>query len=294
MENKSPFYDQIEAFLTGRLTPAEQDAMRKALPDDPELAREVELRRLEFEVSESLIAENIRQQMQGLRSEPPPEKPPEKKNLVALILIAAVLLITAIGVYRRQQRAPEPPPAPAPATSPTNPATDPVPAAAPQATHPPARDNKPAPAGQQNRYLALAAELYQNPDFETLRGPASGQADPFESALTAWQKQDYVAVVATLQPVAANHPQYWRAMTFTAHAQFKLKRFGQAARDFAAIADGKIQPWAEDADAYVLLAMLADGQSDTAAFRARLEKVLADPGHPWFDLAGKIQSRLSK
>lgn len=291
MKNKGPFYDQIEAFLTGRLTPAEQDAMRKALLDDPELAREVELRRLEFDVSESLIAENIRQQMQGLRREPPTESPPEKKNLVVLLLIAAVLLITAIGVYRRQQRAPEPPPAPA--TSPPNPATDSVPAA-PQATYPPAHDNKPAPAGQQNRYLALAAELYQNPDFETLRGPASGAADPLETALAAWQKQDYAAVVTALQPVSATNPQYWRAMTLTAHAQFKLKRFGQAAQTFTAIADGKIQPWAEDADGYVLLAMLADGQSDTAAFRARLEKVLADPGHPWFDLAGKIQSRLPK
>lgn len=292
MENKSPFYDQIEAFLTGRLTPAEQEAMQKALPDDPELAREVELRRLEFDVSESLIAENIRRQMQGLRPEPPTESPPEKKNLVVLLLIAAVLLITAIGVYRRQ-RAPEPPRAPAPATSPPNPATDTIPAA-PQAVHPPAHDHKPTPGGQQNRLLALAAELYQNPDFETLRGPASGQADPLEAALAAWQKQDYAAVVTILQPVAADAPQYWRAMTFTAHAQFKLKRFGQAAQTFAAIADGKIQPWAEDADGYVLLAMLADGQSGTVAFRARLEKVLADPGHPRFDLAGKIQSRLSK
>ena len=42
----------------------------------------------------------------------------------------------------------------------------------------------------------------------------------------------------------------------------------------------------------VALAMLADGQSDTAGFRTRLDKVLADPGHPWFDLAGKIQKRL--
>ena len=151
----------------------------------------------------------------------------------------------------------------------------------------------PAPGTQQKRYLALATELYQNPDFETLRGPAPDSADPLETALTAWRKQDYTAAVSALRYIESNDPKYWRAMTLRAHAQFKLGQFGPAARSFAAVADSKVMPWCEDADGYLLLALLADGQVGTAAFRARLDNVLSDTGHPWFEQAKTLQSRLN-
>lgn len=294
MENKKPFYDQIEAYLAGQLPPDEQEAMEKALRADPALAREVELRRLEFEVSESLIAENIRQHIRRLRAEPPPENRHGNKNRFLFWLIAAVLLITAIGIYR-WQLAPEPLPGPGPTPTLPDRSTDTTPAA-PQAVNPPANDNKPAPSpgGKQNPYLALAAELYQNPDFESLRGATSGPADPVAAALDAWQKEDYAAVVTALQTVAASDPKYWRAMTLTAHAQYKLEQYGTAARTFTTIADGKIQPWAEEADGYLLLAMLADGKGGTTDFRNKLKKVLDDPGHPWFEPARTIQSRLAQ
>ena len=81
MENKGPFYDQIDAWLTGQLPPDEQQAMQKAIGEDPALAREIEIRRLEFDVSEALIADNIRRQLQRLRTTTPtPESPPRTKN----------------------------------------------------------------------------------------------------------------------------------------------------------------------------------------------------------------------
>ncbi|HRI58591.1 MAG TPA: hypothetical protein PK228_02675 [Saprospiraceae bacterium] len=293
MENKGPFYGQIEAFLTGRLEPGEQEAMLEAIREDPELAREIELRRLEFDVSESLIADNVRQQMQRLRTESPPLKksPPGSRRRLLLLLIAVILLSTAIGIYRWNMPVPQLPTSPPPGQT-IDPAPPSVPA--PQAAGA-EEDGKKAPQKpdeQKSRYLTLANELYQNPDFETLRGAASGPADSFETALSAWQKQDYKAVISSLRSIETNDPKYWRAMTLRAHAQFKLNQFRQAAQSFAAIADGKIQPWAEDAEGYLLLAMLADGQTGTAAFRARLDKVLSDTGHPWFEQAKTVQSKL--
>lgn len=297
MENKGPFYAQIDAWLTGQLPPDEQQAMQKAIGEDPALAREIEIRRLEFDVSEALIADNIRRQLQRLRAEPiPPENPPGIKNRLRILLIAVILLIAAIGVYRWNMPAPQPTPAPEPAHP--GPATTPAPPSTPtpQANNTPVNpDPTPPKAGERKTsYLALATELYQNPDFESLRGTAPDAADPLETALSAWQRQEYAAVIPSLQTVPATDPKYWRAMTLVAHAQFKLNRFEQAAQTFAAIADGKVQPWAEDADGYVLLALLADGQSDTAAFRSRLKKVLADTGHPWLEQAKSIQSHLAK
>lgn len=297
MENKGPFYAQIDAWLTGQLPPDEQQAMQKAIGEDPALAREIEIRRLEFDVSEALIADNIRQQLQRLRTVPAtPENPTGAKNRMRFLLLALILLVAAVGIYR--WNTPALPPTPAPAPAKPGPATTPAPPSAPvpQANNTPENpDQTPPEAGERKTsYLALATALYQNPDFESLRGTAPDAADPLETALSAWQKQDYAAVITLLQTVAATDPKYWRAMTLVAHAQFKLNRFGPAARTFAAIADGKIQPWAEDADGYVLLAMLAGGQSGTAAFRSRLNKVLVDTGHPWFEQAKTIQSRLAR
>ncbi len=52
-------------------------------------------------------------------------------------------------------------------------------------------------------------------------------------------------------------------------------------------------PWSEEADWYVLLALLADGKAETAGFKIRLEKLLADPGHPYFQPAQDLKARLS-
>lgn len=67
MNNDIPYYDQIEAYLLGEMPPDQELAMKNAMQDDPDLAREVELRRLEFDVSEALIAQNIRDQISRLR-----------------------------------------------------------------------------------------------------------------------------------------------------------------------------------------------------------------------------------
>ena len=118
--------------------------------------------------------------------------------------------------------------------------------------------------------------------------------DPFEAALSAWQKKDWTAVLAALRSMETSDPQFIRAQAFRAHAQFKLKQFKQAAQTFAAVSDSRIQPWAEEADWYLLLALLADGQAETAGFQTRLSKVLSDAGHPYFADAEALKKQLRK
>lgn len=293
MNTKEPYYDQIEAYLTGRLTPEQDDAMRRALRDDPELAHEVEVRRLEFEVSEALIAENIRGRLQDLRAEQTPDPGASKSRFKKYRLFVFFCVIAVMGIYWWTTRAPEPaaegmPPVKSPVARPDTP---PV----PQAGAPAFPDASPKiePLRKPgHQHLALATELYQKPDFEFLRSANTSPADPLEAALAAWQKQDYKAVIEALQAVAPDAPQYWRAMTLQAHAQFQLKQYKTAAQYFIIIADSKVQPWAEEADGYLLLALLAEGQGQTKVFQYRLGKVLADDSHPFQDMARTIRQRL--
>lgn len=301
-KDNEALYGKIEQYLTGQLSDAESTALRKALLDDAELAQAVELRRLEFEVSEALIAQRIRDQMQRLRSGPPPDKlqniqgqkPGARQFRIPAWLIAAMLIIAAIGIYWWVVRMPGPA-SPAPASQPAAPpsSVDTSPAS-PQVNHPPTQvPPSTAPNPQPARHLALAVSSYREPDFETLRG-AEMPGDPFGAALSAWQKKDWATVLTVLGNIAPNDPQFIRAQAFCAHAQFKLKRFVQAAQTFAAVSDSRIQPWAEEADWYLLLAWLADGRSDTAGFQSRLDRLVSDAGHPYFAEAGTLKKQLSK
>lgn len=305
MNDNEIFYDQIEAFLAGRLAPDQREAMEKAMLENPDLARELALRRLEFDVSEALIAQNIRGQLARLRMPPSPEPPPDPpaykyKFRPLFWMIALMLTVAAIGGYwwSRQPTRMIPNQEQAPSLVPE--LTPPVlkdvpPTRANQDTTPP--DRKVTPGSPENKpvrpLLAMATELYQRPDMQTLRGTAPVAGDAYELALSAWEKQDYTAVVTALQNISSDDPKWMRALTLRAHAQFNLKRFAQACESFATIADSKIMPWSEEAEWYVLLASLAEGKAETANFRARLEKLLSDQGHPYVEQAKDLKGRLS-
>ncbi len=296
MDHNDTYYEQIEAYLSGRLAPAQQEAMQQAIRQDADLAREVELRRLEFDVSEAAIAQAIRDQLRGLRTDTPPPGPAASGGRLTLWMLVAVAGLIVAGLFWWQTKTPPPAPGtePAPLSTPEQPSPiqQNIPAPArPQAGNDPAasnpnntQDTRPA-----RRQLAMATELYQRPEMETVRGAAPAAGDAYEQALSAWEKQDYPAVLQALQNFPSSDPKRMRALNLQAHAQFNLKRYAQAAETFSTVSDSRILPWSEEADWYVLLALLAEGKADTPGFRTRLEKVLADEGHPYFDKGKELK-----
>lgn len=273
--------------------------MRAALLEDAALAQEVELRQLEFEVAEELIAQTIRDQLHRLRTGPPPQNPvqsPQEEKFRPHIwaIIAAMLSIVAIGYWWANRSVPPSAIAPLPNTAPQLLPTDSA-KQIPQAATPPAAtpetDPEP-PKAEADRYLALAQKYYRDPDLGTLRGTAVG-ASPFETATTAWEKQDWAGVLAALDRVETADPQFIRAQAFRGHAQFKMKRYRLATQTFKTISDSHIQPWAEESDWYILLALLADGRVKSSTFQTGLQKVLADAAHPYFSEAETLRKALT-
>lgn len=300
MKNKGPLYDQIEAFLNGHLTGDELEVMKNAIANDPELAQEIELRRLEFEVSEALIAQNIRDQIHRLRTpEAAPPTPVSGFKFRGLLwMIAGLLSIAAISIYWCNRPITQIVPALEPSTPPGQDQKppvlqgDPVPQAN-QDQNP--SDPKPVvktpTSNPASRQLAIATELYVKPDL-TLRGASPVAGDAYELAFTAFENEEYKAAIDALQNFPATDPRWMRALTLRAHAQYNLKRFAQASQTFSTISDSKILPWSEEADWYVLLALLADGKANTAAFRSRLETLNAVEGHPYADEGQDVKRRL--
>lgn len=301
MPDKGKYYDNIDRFLSGQLTAKETEAMQKAMEEDTLLAQEIAVRRLEFEVSEALIANSIRSQLQHLQAPHPPDPglavPPQKHQIfLPNWWIAAIIALAAIGIYWWYAATPSrEKTTPAPTGTPLVPSDTPG-QARPQADiqTPPALPSQRTPgANSPARYLALADKIYQKPDVETFRGAeASNTGDPFENALAAWAQEDYANVVTTSAKVPANDPKYIRALYLRAHAHYQLRQFDAAVALFTAVSDRRVRPYSEDADGYLLLALLATGQANTSNFQAHLRQVLADPGHPWHEQALEIKQRL--
>lgn len=143
------------------------------------------------------------------------------------------------------------------------------------------------------RYLALADRLYQKPGPELLQAAVPPDAAPaMQNAFAAWEQSDYPAVLNALQSVPERNPAYVPALYLKAHTYYQLRQYDTAAEHFTAVSDLKVAPYAEDADAYLLLSLLAQGQAQTSKFQAHLRQVLSTPAHTRRTLALDIQQKL--
>lgn len=303
MNNDASYYNQIDAFLAGKLSASEREAMQRAISENADLAMEVELRRLEFDVSESLIANDIRAQMARLRaasSSGGPTEKPRKKRTNWYILSAVILLLIGLVWWRIL-----PPSIQKHDTAPTQPtipdsASNKAPTRSDIATKdtlrnavpPPALNTKPTRV-QADKRLAMAEKHYREPDFETLRN-AGNTASGLEKALDAWQQKNYRLVISEAEKIEKTSSQYTKARYLMAHACFKSGKFKRAATLFAAVADGRIRPFSEEADWYVIPAMLADPTFNRVLLQKRIDFILKDPEHPYFENCKTLNQQLKQ
>lgn len=303
MNNDASYNNQIDAFLAGKLSASEREAMQRAISENADLAMEVELRRLEFDVSESLIANDIRAQMTRLRAATPPDGPnesPKKKRTNWYILFAVILLLIGFVWWRivppstyKQDTTPAQPEIPDSASRQAPPRSDVATKdTLPNAVPPPTLNTKPTWV-QPDKRLALAEKYYRDPDFESLRS-AGNMMSGLEKALDAWQQKNYQLVIFEAEKIEKTSPQYTKARYLIAHACFKSGKFKRAAALFASVADGRIRPFSEEADWYVIPAMLADPTTDRKMLQKRINFILKDQEHPYFENCKTLNQQLKQ
>lgn len=287
MNHKAAHSDDIDAYLSGAMTAEARTAFEIACRQDPALAEALALRQMEFDVAEALIAQDIRAQMAALRAQETPTDHTPKSGAggrMRWIALGGLLGLAALFYWLNdRQPADTGPVLPEPVVpTPQNPPVD-----TPRTIPPPLQPaNPPAQSSPSGRLQAM--RLYQRPDMGLLRGNDAG-GDPLAAAVTAWDSNNYVRVIALCNNISADNPSYWRAQYMQAHAAFNLKRFEAAGRLFAAISAAKVMPWAEEADWYYLLSLLAADKRYSPAFEQQLKKIERDSGHPYHKALRKFK-----
>ncbi|MEN9611391.1 MAG: hypothetical protein RLZZ628_2205 [Bacteroidota bacterium] len=71
MNQNKDFYHKIEAYLCDGLPPAEKKALEKAIAADPQLKKQVEMQRLEWDAMELLLETDLRDKMEDWDAEMP-------------------------------------------------------------------------------------------------------------------------------------------------------------------------------------------------------------------------------
>jgi hypothetical protein len=293
-------FDQIDDFLTGKLTQTDLAKMEKAILEHADLAQEVRLRRLEFDITESLIAADIRTQLAQLRKQAggdttTPVSPANvRKRAITIGLLMLIIGLLIWGMFRlTNPKAPEPTsPLPQQQHIPTN-TFDPQKPAKQEDAIPTNQVNKAAPpmASNFSKRLALAATAYSRPDFEQVRGSATAP-DSFDIILDAWHKNDYRTVEKAVSKIGTDSPLYIKSRYILAHALYLSGNYGRAATVFGQAADSKMMPYAEEADWYVILALLSETTDNKNALHQRMERILKTPDHTYFKECKQLSEKL--
>jgi hypothetical protein len=142
------------------------------------------------------------------------------------------------------------------------------------------------------KYLALARSSWSSPDFSNVRSAKPSAPSLLALAITAFQKQDYHAVIQITESVDRSDANYWPLSELYAHAWYFLGRTDLAAARFRQIEASGQLPFSERAAWYLLLCDLASYPQSKKEFDAMLKKILADEGHPYHGSAEKIAKQV--
>ncbi|MCE7926717.1 MAG: hypothetical protein DYG98_27055 [Haliscomenobacteraceae bacterium CHB4] len=313
MNKNIPHIDQIEAYLSDQLPPEEMVAMKNAIQADPDLAREVALRRLEFDTSEALIAQNIRDQLSRLRQasaapesssttttqfvcddhpkqvaekdmlpdeQPFGEKQNTRKHRNRLLWLSLGLLLVVAGIIwwmtGKKPVSPEPAIQSQPGMQNTAPAVSDTPA---RPTPPPPGNtrlqaNKPTDG---NRLFARHFKPYKDDTLEPLiRGAATpSPSERFQQLYWEDKHREALAVFGTMVEADKNND---NLLFLKANCLLATGQAGEAAALLEQILRNDRTRFMAEARWYLALSYLRSGRNEQA--RSLLREIQADKESP--------------
>ena len=264
----------LRRYLRGTLSQTEREQFEKELDNDPELVEEVALRRAEMAASELLINTESRQWFQEW------QQPGEnhfwgKASVRWLLAIAAgiALIFAAILLLR-----------PPEVVIPQKPAPRVLP---PQAA-------SPLPESGSNGYIAMARQYAEKPVLSGTRQLRAGESNvsAFRQAQDAYAAGEFQKALDLL--TQTDKSQLQSATFLEAHALFQLQRFDEAAERFSRLIENNSRQFRYSSEWGLLMCRLAELPEQTPEFRQQLRDILANPQHPYYEQAKKLQTTLKE
>ena len=264
-----PHADQIDLFLTGQLSPEATAEMEAAIQQDAALAQAVTLRQMEFETAETIIANNLRAQMQQFRN----EKMPESENQpwwfspwLWLILLVVILAGLSLFAWLKPSTPPDKPAILTPPDSTGSVTLQPI----QDTTQQTLNTTPPQPVSSGRAYAALATNAYKFDD-SGLRG--NNEPD-FDAMLEAWDQKKYPLVIELFDALPNNHSDRIRAVELGAHAAFRSGQYPLASRLFRQMIQ-QGSPYDKQGEWYLILSELKQNNLLTAS----INRISLDADH---------------
>lgn len=272
------WFDKIEDYLENRLSAAEKTGFDKALKSDPELAAELEWARLELQATEVLIEKKLRQKTRDWERERLQNLPKNREfRWFKHPVFWLGLGLSAALVWWLSRPAQESPALPQSIENqPIATELPPQKPTAPPATTekklpektPASQPPRPRPT-QAQQYIAAAESRYQMPMLSPVRGDAIAE-HPFNQALRHFQNNEFEAAAALL---AATEKSWFESGVFLrGHANFRARKFEQAAADFRLLTERNSLIYGTEARWHLALCYLAL----QPRFKRELQETLAN------------------
>lgn len=300
MSNEIIRFDQIQDYLDGKLSSEAQQAFEAQMATDPALAEEVGVHRLEREMMDMMLEDDIDNKMQEWQKEKAqlPARTKGSMRLWLLIMIIIIGVAVLLFFILRSNSTGNSQQTPSSTTVPKNETSQPQEPAKKKYNGPVAdTEEKPAkketPTSNRNTELiAMAEEFGGSPEFagSFVRSAADAESR-FDSASVLIQEKRYDAAIRLLQSIPNDDPEmYLNARLNLGYLYFLKQNFKAAIPPLKYAASNRDYLYAEAAEWYLTLAYLGSG--NRGEVEKRLNAILADAEHAYYQKANQLKVRV--
>ncbi len=312
MNNEQQF-EQIEAFIKGNLSPQEEQAMKEAIANDPELAELVNQHRIEHRSIELLLEDDLRGKLTAWKDEPEGNSTSGNYRilfiLAGLITILLLLIVFLLPQQADNGRLPSEEDATIEQTDKgaSQNGDDQTPEAREkqnteqQETSEPAnKSSKPLPQANNDtkqpettNYIALVESAALSPSWafedQDLRGDTETTA--MEEIKTLIEENKQQEAITALKNITPEDELYWDAQNNLGYIYFQMENYEEAAKVFEKlVTEQSYYLFRENAEWHLLLAYLETDQKQKA--KELLDILLEDKGHYYHEEVVKLAPKL--
>lgn len=282
--------EKIDAYVKNRMSPDERTAFEAELRLDAGLSAAVEQARIDLDVANRIVEQELQGWMREWRKETKQPKDsvwPMRLPARLYWILAALALVVIWFVFRPANTHKASPAIMKPENSPTRPYTD----SSHSTPKAPIAGPSPLPRPDDTRYVALAEKRFQGRTPRSfLRGTPESQppdgSDALAQAIETWEKGDADRAAEIAATVPPTDEYYADALVLLGQIRFSQKQFARAERAFrTALATGVIGT--DEAEWNILLCLLAQQPQKKAEFDLLLQKIADDGDEHTYKTAAK-------